>query len=63
MQLLNEVCTQCAAYTTVLQCYEGVVLLGYDTALLNEGGINVYLAQVVDDYCELYPLTVLQNSV
>ncbi len=49
LQLLDEIHLQCTADTSVLQGHERVVLLVHDTALLDEGGIDVDFSDIVDD--------------
>ena len=49
LQLLDEIHLQRTADATVLQGHERVVLLVDDTALLDEGGIDVDFSDVVDD--------------
>ena len=63
LQLLDEVHLQRTADATVLQGHERVVLLAYDTTLLDEVGVDVHLADVVDDDGKLDALPVLQDTV
>ena len=49
LQLFDEIHLQRTTDATVLQGYETVVLLVDDTALLDEGGIDVDFSDVVDD--------------
>ena len=63
MQLLYEVHLQGAADTTVLQGDEAVVLLADDTALLNQVGIDVHLADVIHYHGKAYAALVGQNAI
>ena len=63
LQLLYEVHLQRAADTTVLQGYQRVVLLIYDTSLLYEAGVDVHFTDVVYDDGELDTLLVLKDTV
>ena len=63
LELLDEVHLQVAADTAVLQCYQRVVLLVDDAALLYEIGIDVDLAYIVYDNSEFYSLVIVEYAV
>ena len=63
VELFDEVHLQRAADTSVLQCHEAVVALAYHAALLDEAGVDVHLADVVDDDGEADAFLVFQNTV
>ena len=56
--LLHEVRFQSAAYASVLQCHETVVLASHDTAFLDELGIDVDFSYVIDNYGKPYSFPV-----
>ena len=61
--LLDKVHLQCAADATVLEGYQGVVLLVDDTAFLDEVGVDVDFADIVDDDGKLDATLIGQNPV
>ena len=62
-QLKHEVHLQRAADTTVLQCHQRFVLLVHYTAFLYQVGIDVHLADVVDDNGKAYTFFVIKDTV
>jgi hypothetical protein len=46
-----------------LQGYERIVLLGHYTTFLYQVGINIYLADVVDDNGKTYALFIIKDAV
>ena len=63
LQLLHEVHLQRAAYTSVLQRHQRVVLLVDHASLLYEVGVDVDLSDVIDDDGKLDASFVTQYSV
>ncbi len=63
LQLFHEVHLQRAADAAVLQAYERIVLLVHHAAFLDEGSVDVHLADVVDDDCKLDAFLVSQNLI
>ncbi len=63
LQLLHEIHLEGAAYTAILQCHEAVVVFTHNAALLDERGVDVDLANVVDDDGKFYSLLVAQDAV
>ena len=62
-QLFDKVHLQCAADAAVLKGNEAFVLLSDDASLLDEVGINIHFADVVDDDGKLNALFVGENSI
>ena len=62
-QLVDEVVLEGAADASVLESHEAVVGLVDDAALLDEGGVDVHLADVVDDDGEAYAAVVGEDAV
>ena len=62
-ELFDEIHLQRAADAPVLKGYEVVVLLGHYPTLLNEVGIDVDFADVVDDDGETDAATVVEDTV
>ena len=60
---MHEVHLQGAADTAVLQGHQRVVLLVDDAALLDEVGVDVHLADIVDDDGETDAFFVLKDPV
>ena len=62
--LLYEVHFQSAADAAVLQGYKVVgAVLAYDAAFLNQFGIDIYFADVVDYYSKAYAASVVEYAV
>ena len=62
-ELIDQIHLEGAADTAVLQGHQTVVLLGHDAAFLDQRGIDVHLAYVVDYHRELDAFAVRQNMV
>ena len=62
-QLLHQVHFQRTANTTILQSHQTVVILADDTAFLNQVGIDIHLANIVDNHREFDTTTVCKNAV
>ena len=63
VELLHEIHLQGAADASVLQGHETVVLLANDSAFLDQGGVHVDFAEVVDYHGELDSLSVGEYAV
>ena len=63
LELLDEVHLQVAADTAVLQCYQRVVLLVDNAALLYKVGVDVDLADIVYDNSEFDSLVIIEYAV
>ena len=63
VELLDKVHLQCTADTAVLQCHKTVVALAHDTTLLDQRGVDIHLADVVDDDGEADAFLILQYAV
>ena len=63
LQLLHQVHLQRAADAAVLQGYQRVVLLAHYSTLLYQVGVDVHLADVIDDNCKLNTLLILQDTI
>ena len=63
MQLADEVHLEGAAYTAVLQGYQGVVLLRHHPALLNEGSVDIHFADIIDDNGKANTFLVSKNTI
>ena len=61
--LLYEIHLERAADTTILECYERIVLLVDDSTLLYEVSVDVDLADVVDDYGKSDAAVVVEYAV
>ena len=58
MHLLDQVGPQRAADASILERHQALVFLAYYASLLDQVGIDVHLANVVDDHSELDALFV-----
>ena len=63
VDLLHEVHLESAADTAVLQLDEALVFLADDAAFLNETGINIYLADIIDDNGKFDTTIVRENVI
>ena len=63
VELLHEIHLKGAADASVLEGDEAVVLLPYDSALLDQGGVHVDFAEVIDDHGELDTFSVGEYAV
>ena len=63
IQLLHQVHLERAAYAAVLQRHQGLVFLAHDTALFDEGSVDIYGAEIVHNHGELDTLVVGQDTV
>ena len=62
-ELLYEIHLQCAADASVLKSHEIVVLLSHNATLLDECGVDVHFADVIDDDGELDALLIGKYTV
>ena len=62
-QLLHEVHLQGAADAAVLQGHEVVVFLCYDTSLLNQVGIDIHFANIIDNHGKADAATVVEDAI
>ena len=66
IDLLDEIISECAAYTSVLEGHKvarAIVVLPYHAAFLNQRGINVDFADIVDNHCKAYAAFIGENPV
>ena len=63
VQLLHKVHLEGAAYATVLQGYQAVIVHTYHTSLLDEAGVYVHLTYIIYYYRKLNAFAVAQDTV
>ena len=61
--LLYEIHLESAAYTSILQCYERVILLIHYSTLLDKVSINVHFTDVIHDNGKLYTTLIREDSI
>ena len=62
-QLLHQVHLQRATDAAILQSHQRVVLLTHYSTLLYQVGVDVHLADIIDDNCKLNTLLILQDAI
>ena len=63
MELGHQIHLERAADTAVLECYQRVIVLTDHPALLNERGVDIHLADIIDDNGEANTFVIGQNTV
>ena len=63
MELLYQIHLERAAYASVLQGHQTVILHTYHASLLDKAGVNVYLTYVIDNDGKLYAFAVAEYPV